>query len=478
MAYVKVKQIKTTLQKTMAYITNPAKTENYRLVSTTTGERVKNPDAMAQAFLMALDRAKGGAKRENAVLAHHIIQSFDPNDPITADEAHSLGVRFIEELSGGAHDYVIATHVDKDHLHNHILLCPNNNITHKNIRVQKGSLKQWREISDKLCAEIGLNVIPATTKERAEPSMEEVQLTARGESFKDALCVMIDRACATAGTFDEFKRELAVKGIEVNVRGSHLTYILADSNRRIRDIRLGIGYNELGVMGKIGRDTFNVIGFDQSMIAKRGDGKVRVWLPGSHRKLLLTIPIDRIVRDGRTWRAYLPEDTRQVITDPEGGYKRTVECDDLYKWFARPSFRIEDYARRRLDPSDLRGLGRRAIAQAIACDQIESSLDELRAISRTLRAGDTRQQAYDKLSAQVESDGIQMRALIAAIAEARDHGDDTTQLELQLVQIETHSAETARNAIALRRLMRRSDNEQQRKQQEMSAQKHRHRGRS
>ncbi|MCT6836112.1 MAG: relaxase/mobilization nuclease domain-containing protein, partial [Bifidobacteriales bacterium] len=131
MAVVKMGQVKSTLAKAVRYITNPEKTDGYRLVSTTTGRRADDAQGIADVYLRNIGRAKGGAGRKGAVLAEHIIQSFDPEDDITPEQAHSLGIRFIHEIVGEEYDFTIATHTDRHHIHNHILLCPNSNLTHR-----------------------------------------------------------------------------------------------------------------------------------------------------------------------------------------------------------------------------------------------------------------------------------------------------------------------------------------------------------
>jgi hypothetical protein len=309
-AYVKVGQVKSTLGKAVKYITNPEKTLNYALVTTTTGDRVDDSNAIAQSFLRNVEQTKGGTRRRNAVLAHHIIQSFDPEDHMSAEQAHHIGVRFIEELTAGSHDYVIATHVDKDHIHNHILLCPASNVTHKAIRVQKNTLKQWRKISDQLCEENGLNVIIPASAERTELGIAELYLSARADSFKDAVRTAIDRFCERAATFESFVEHMRTAGIDVGVRGQHLTFTVIETGQRIRDTKLGVAYNEMSIMSKLNHRTLNMISFNDTMIAKRSAGAISVWMPGSSRSLQLTIPIAQVVRDGHTWRAYLADDVK------------------------------------------------------------------------------------------------------------------------------------------------------------------------
>ncbi|MBT1160915.1 relaxase/mobilization nuclease domain-containing protein [Bifidobacterium sp. SO1] len=471
MAYVKVGQIKVTLDKAVAYITNPGKTMDYRLVSTNTGNEVNDSKGIAETFIRNIEHTKGGAKRNSAVLAHHIIQSFSPDDELTPEEAHSLGVRFVRELTGGCHDYVIATHVDKGHLHNHILVCPTNNLTHRNMRVQRNTLAYWRGISDQLCRENGLNVIDQR-RARPAPQLNELYLTAKGVSRKDNLRAIIDQACAKAMTFDRFIEKMNDYGIEVTVRGRHLTFTEIETGRKMRDDKLGVNYNELSIMSKLDRHTLNVVSFNQAMIAERGGGKIKVWLPNTQRQLLLTIPVDRLVRDGKTWRAYLPDDAKQVLTDPNGMNVKTIPCDDLYQWFSRPGIRIADYVQRHIDSAAHRSLHGRLKEEAIACDRLAESLDELHALGQVLDAGTTRMDMIDDLTVKVGQGAARMQSLIVAIADAADRNDTVTvsQLETQLDEERAATDRDARDVLALQRILERdqqkNDDEQQRKRRE------------
>lgn len=456
MAYVKVGQIKTTLDKAIKYITNPAKTMDYSLVSTNTGKDVRDPKGIADSFIRQIDHTKGGATRRNAVLAHHIIQSFSPDDDLTPEQAHSLGVRFVRELTGCCHGYVVATHIDKGHLHNHILVCPTNNLTHRNMRVQRNTLVHWRGISDQLCRENGLDVIDRR-RARPAPQLNELYLTAKGISRKDKLRAIIDQACAKATTFDRFVEKMDDYGVTVTVRGRHLTFTEIETGWKTRDDKLGVNWNELSIMSKLDRHTLNVVSFNEAMIAERGGGRIMVWLPNTRRRLLLTIPVDRLVRDGRTWRAYLPDDARQVLTDPDGAYARTVPCDGLYQWFSRPGIRIEDYVQRHVDAASHRNLHGRLREEAIACDRLTESLDELHALGQVLDADVTRTDMIDDLTVKVERGAERMQSLVVAIADAADRGDDTavSRLEEQLDEERDATDRAARDVLALQRILER-----------------------
>ena len=317
MAVVKIGKIKGTLARSITYVTNPGKTDGYRWASTTVGDDIADAESIARGFERALDATKGGSRRRGAVLALHVIQSFDPADPVTPRLAHLIGERFVREITGGTHDYVIA------------------------------------------------------------------------------------------------------------------------------------------VMGKIHRRTLSEITFHDNMVTRRTDTAVTVRVPGTHGRLHLAIPCDRLVRDGRIWHAYLSDDVRQVLTDQDGGYARSTDCEGLYAWFARPALRLEDYCRQRFGGRDLTGVGGRALRQAISCDRLADSLRELKVLARAVDEGDGRLATLGRLADSVERNARHMRALIALIADSHDRGADATGLEAQLAIEERETRDLASDALALRRLIAR-----------------------
>lgn len=132
MAVVKIGQVKATLGKAIAYITNPEKTQHGELVSSNFTHTPSDIRLSEKMMVDDLQTTSGGT-----VLANHVIQSFDPTDPLTPEQAHTIGQEFVEKLTGGEYKYIIATHVDRDHIHNHILICAANETTHKKIRIHR-----------------------------------------------------------------------------------------------------------------------------------------------------------------------------------------------------------------------------------------------------------------------------------------------------------------------------------------------------
>ena len=121
MAITKIHAIKSTLGKALAYIENPDKTDGQMLVS---GYNCEPQTASIDFEMTAVlaHKARNLKRKRSTNLAYHLIQSFSPEDAVTPEQAHELGKKLAFEYTGGKYEYVVATHIDKGHIHNHIMI--------------------------------------------------------------------------------------------------------------------------------------------------------------------------------------------------------------------------------------------------------------------------------------------------------------------------------------------------------------------
>lgn len=143
----------------MAYIINPAKTDGGRLVSSNYERTRTDHDALAEGMLDDNRRSPKGI-RKNSRLAYHIKLSFSPDDPVTPERVHELGVEFARRITGGEYKFVVATHTDRHHLHDHIMVCAASQYgKHLKAELPKDIIDQWRAVSDEICRREGLSVV-------------------------------------------------------------------------------------------------------------------------------------------------------------------------------------------------------------------------------------------------------------------------------------------------------------------------------
>jgi len=150
MAVTKIKPVKSALKQRLEYVQNPAKTDGKMLVSSF-GCSYETADIE---FENTLSRAL--EKGNN--LAHHLIQSFEPGES-TPEQAHEIGRRLADEITKGRHEYVLTTHIDKGHIHNHLIFCAASFIDYKKYVSNKKSYYEIRNASDRLCKEYSLSVV-------------------------------------------------------------------------------------------------------------------------------------------------------------------------------------------------------------------------------------------------------------------------------------------------------------------------------
>lgn len=336
MAYVKMGQIKSTLGKALAYIARDDATQGGVYVSTNAAV-IDPSDHNAVAAMMAdTSERTGRGSRQGSVLAHHVIQSFDPDETLDAETAHRVGVDFAERITGGDHEYMIATHVDKDHVHNHIIFNAVNMKTGRKFRCQRDTISRIRQVSDDLCLKAGLSVMPEPPKRPTGKSLADIYLVVKGTSQKRFLQTEIDKAAQFARSFDELEGQLRLAGIEVSRRQGSLSFRAEDQKRAVRDYRLGEAFTESAIMARLARQEVNRIDVDESMILAEDEHSVRVRVPGSRGQLALTLARNQLVAHGRTLRAYIPAHGDHALSDRRGRYVRHVETKDLYQWFSQP----------------------------------------------------------------------------------------------------------------------------------------------
>jgi len=210
MAYTKIHPIKSTLHKAIKYICDEKKTDNSLLISSFGC----SPQCAAEEFKLSLSQANGNGSN----LAFHLIQSFAPNE-VTYEAAHAIGEELADRLLLGKYSYVVATHIDRGHIHNHIIFCAADNIEHKKYNDNKRSYYQIRKLSDELCQEHGLSVIlPGSEKGM---KYNEWLANQNGTSLRNQTRKDIDGLIKKVRTYDELLVLMRAKGY--NIKGEALS---------------------------------------------------------------------------------------------------------------------------------------------------------------------------------------------------------------------------------------------------------------
>ena len=204
MAYTKIHAITATVNKAVDYICNPAKTDEGILISS----YGCSPETAAYDFKFALSKTS----QSNPNKAYHLIQSFLPGE-VSYKEAHQIGVELADKLLEGKYSYVVTTHIDKGHVHNHIIFCAADNINHEKYHDCKKTYYNIRNLSDTLCREHELFVI--TPGEKRGKTYKEWQTGKNGSAWKEQLKADIDEAIKNAETYEDCIELIRAKGYEI-----------------------------------------------------------------------------------------------------------------------------------------------------------------------------------------------------------------------------------------------------------------------
>lgn len=250
MAVTKIKSIKSTLKKALDYIMDDSKTDGSLLISS------YGTDAKSAylEFKMTADFAKvmkdKDYSKQSKNLAYHTIQSFSKEDKISTEKAHEIGSQLADKLTKGKYQYVVTTHIDKGHVHNHIIFNATSFETFKKFDCNKHVFKTIRTISDELCKENGLEIIDATKSKTKGKSYKEWQEDKKGTSWKSKLKIAIDQCIKKVNTYDEFIKEMQQMGYEIK-EGKHIAFRAPGQQRFTRAKTLGIDYTEESIVNHI-----------------------------------------------------------------------------------------------------------------------------------------------------------------------------------------------------------------------------------
>jgi hypothetical protein len=245
MAVTKIKPIKSTLSKALDYIQNPDKTDGKMLVSSF-GCSFETADIeFGFTLSQALDKGNN--------LAHHLIQSFEPGE-VDYQTAHEIGRQLADAVTKGQHEYVLATHIDKGHVHNHIIFCAVNFVDHHKYNSNKRSYYGIRNMSDKLCGEHGLSVVVPGKGSKGK-SYAEYQAEKTGTSWKGKLKAAVDTLIPQVSDFEELLRRLEASGYEIK-QGKYISCRAPGQERFTRLKTLGADYTKETITERIkGRHT-------------------------------------------------------------------------------------------------------------------------------------------------------------------------------------------------------------------------------
>ena len=322
MAVTKIKAIRGTLSKAIAYILNPEKTDEKLLVSSYGCAS----ETAAREFEWTRKIAEQKGMNPVRIIARHVIQSFEIGE-VTPELAHEIGKQFADEILGGKYEYVLTTHIDKDHVHNHLIFNAVDFVDYHAYKSYKRIYYDMREVSDRLCKENGLSVIPPSQNKGM--GYKEYTEAKRGTSWKQKLKQTIDRLVITAKDYDDFLRLMQEAGYEIKT-GKYISFRAEGQERFTRSKTIGENYTEERIKERIAGRTPRRRQRQATPkgISLIGDIQERIRLidsKGYEHKAKLTI-----LKEAARTLNYLTEnnllqyaDLEKKVEDVHGSYDRT-----------------------------------------------------------------------------------------------------------------------------------------------------------
>lgn len=231
------------MSKAIAYILNPEKTDEKLLVSSYGCAS----ETAAREFEWTQKIAEQKGMNPVRIIARHVIQSFEIGE-VTPELAHEIGKQFADEILGGKYEYVLTTHIDKDHVHNHLIFNAVDFVNYHAYKSYKRIYYDMREVSDRLCKENGLSVIPPSQNKGM--GYKEYTEAKRGTSWKQKLKQTIDRLVITAKDYDDFLRLMQEAGYEIKT-GKYISFRAKGQERFTRSKTIGENYTEERIKERI-----------------------------------------------------------------------------------------------------------------------------------------------------------------------------------------------------------------------------------
>ena len=236
MAYTKIHAIKATVDKAIEYICNPDKTDEQIYVSS----YACAPETAAIDFKYTLDHCRENSPNK----AYHLIQAFAPGE-VGYEEAHRIGKELAGKVLEGKYSYVVTTHIDKGHIHNHIIFCAADNIEYNKYHDCTQTYHRIRHLSDELCKEHNLSVIiPGGERGKKYKVWQSDQ---NGSTWKTQLRRDINFFIKSASTYEEFLLLMRAKGYEIKGKtfgedaAKYISFRPLDKERFVRGSAMSLG---------------------------------------------------------------------------------------------------------------------------------------------------------------------------------------------------------------------------------------------
>lgn len=242
MAIIKAINSKSSIKNIIKYVADQKKTEEKLMSGKDCSEK---PNQAIEDMKMTKELYKKTTGRQYK----HFVQSFDPNDNITPEKVHQIGKEWAEKTFKG-YEVFIATHIDKEHLHNHFVVNSVSFETGEKLRYSSKELQKYKEINDKICEREGISRTPSNSKNITTFNMKKYKAIEKGlsgekKSYLVEIGKVVEKNILISTNKEEFISNMEREGYKVKWSDTrkNITYEDKDGNK-VRADRLAETFKE------------------------------------------------------------------------------------------------------------------------------------------------------------------------------------------------------------------------------------------
>ena len=223
------------LNQLIDYVMNPEKTNDFEYVS---GQNILDIHSTCDEMLATRTMANAlkNKPRKNERFGYHFVQSFSPDDHLTPEQVHEIGLKTMKEYLGNSAEFIIATHTDKPHLHNHIVLNATDPLTLNKFHQNKNDLERLKEISDNISKEYGCKIIVRPEQKLGNSHKNYLVYLAKN-SYRKEIKNKLEFLMNHSHTWEDFKTKASALNLKVDDTKKYTTYLLegSEQTKKIRD---------------------------------------------------------------------------------------------------------------------------------------------------------------------------------------------------------------------------------------------------
>ncbi|ESK78117.1 relaxase/mobilization nuclease domain-containing protein, partial [Lactococcus lactis] len=310
------------LNQLIDYVMNPEKTNDFEYVS---GQNILDIHSTCDEMLATRTMANAlkNKPRKNEIYGYHFVQSFSPDDHLTPEQVHEIGLKTMKEYLGNSAEFIIATHTDKPHLHNHIVLNATDPLTLNKFHQNKNDLERLKEISDRISKEYGCKII-VRPEQKLGNSHKNYLVYLAQISYRKEIKNKLEFLMNHSHTWEDFKEKASALNLKVDDTKKYTTYLLegSEQTKKIRDRSLkNDKFLKENLKERIEKNT---IGYSVEEVVKLWNDKESIQEKNQEKEISILVEDWQIEKETENF-LYVTIDT---ALDKEATIKIPARCVD------------------------------------------------------------------------------------------------------------------------------------------------------